>query len=106
MTPVLNQGDALFQCMRIYPQERPRNQEGLNLNRTSHPLVYTNDVILSKNIGITKRNTEALLEASREVGLEVYTDETNCMIMSCHKNAGQDCNLLITSKSVENIAKL
>jgi len=35
-----------------------------------------------------KKNTEALLEANREVGLEVYT-ETKYMVMSHHWNAGQ-----------------
>jgi Fe-S-cluster-containing hydrogenase component 2 len=45
-----------------------------------------------------KRNTEALLEASREVGLEVNTEKSKYMVMSCHHIQRQNCNLLITSK--------
>jgi hypothetical protein len=35
-----------------------------------------------------KKNTEALLEANREVGLEVNTDETKYMLMFRHQNTG------------------
>jgi len=46
-------------------------------------LCYVN--ILGKNINTIKT---ALLEASREVGLEINIDKTKCMVMSCHHNAG------------------
>jgi hypothetical protein len=51
-----------------------------------------------------EKNTEALLEANREVGLEVNT-ENQVHIMSCHQNAGQNLSLLIANKSFENVAK-
>jgi hypothetical protein len=59
-----------------------------------------------ENIKTIKKNKEALSEPRREVGLEVNTDKTKCTVMSCHQNAGQIHNLLITNKSIENVTKL
>jgi hypothetical protein len=36
------------------------------------------------------RNTEALLQASKEDGIEVNTEKTKYMGVSCHQNAGQN----------------
>jgi hypothetical protein len=51
------------------------------------------------------KNTEAQLQASREVGLEVNTEETKCRILSFHRNVGQNHNLLIANKFFKNVSK-
>jgi hypothetical protein len=45
----------------------------LKLKGTHQLLVYTDDVnLLSDNINTMKKNTQTLVDVSKEVGLEVY----------------------------------
>jgi len=39
---------------------------------------------MDNNINTTKKSKEAILGASKEVGLEVNTDRTKYIVMSCH----------------------
>jgi hypothetical protein len=59
------------------------NQDGLKLNGTHQLLVYADDVnILGGSIHTIKENTDAVVLASKETGLEVNADKTKYMFMS------------------------
>jgi ketol-acid reductoisomerase len=55
----------------------------LKLNDTHQLLVYADGVnILGGSIHTRRKNTEVLLIASKEIGLEVNAEETRYMVMS------------------------
>jgi hypothetical protein len=47
---------------------------------------------------------ETLLEANRDVGLEINAENTKYMIMSRHPNSGQNQNIRIANESFESVA--
>jgi hypothetical protein len=64
---------------------------GLKLNGTHQLLVYADDMnLLSGNIDTIKKNTETLIDASKEVGLEVNAEKSKYMLLSRHQNSGQN----------------
>jgi hypothetical protein len=78
------------------------NQEGLILNGTHQLLAYADDVnIVGENIDTLQRNTEALLDASKEVGLEVNSEKTKYMLVSRCQKAGQRQNITIGNRPLK-----
>ena len=89
MFPIRNgakQGDALlpllFNFALEYAIRRVQvNKDGLKLNGTHQLLAYADDVnILGGSICTVKENAEALVVATKEIGLEVNADKTKYMV--------------------------
>jgi hypothetical protein len=103
----LKQGDALSPLLFNFASEYAIkkilvNQMGLKLNGTHQLLAYADDVnLLGDNIDTIKKNTETLIDVSKEVGLVldiksickyyVYDDvsSSECRSNSGHKNSKQ-----------------
>jgi len=66
--------------------------------------MYYDDVnILEGGIHTLKENAEALVPATREIGLEVSADKSKYMIMSRDQNAGQNHSVSIDNSTFERV---
>ena len=97
----LKQVDALspflFSFALVYAVRRVKvDQVDWKLNGTHQLLVYADDVnIFGVSVHSIKRNTESLLVASKEIGLEVYDGNPKYLVMSRDHNAGRSHNIKV-----------
>jgi hypothetical protein len=77
---------------------------GPKLNGTHQLVAYADDVnLLGDNIDTIKKNTETLINVSKEVGLDINVQKTKYMMLSRHQNVGQNQDIKI---AIENVSQL
>jgi hypothetical protein len=82
------------------------NQVGLKLNGTHQLLAYADDVnLLGDNIHTLKKNIGTLIDASKDVGLEISVEKTKYMLLSRQQNVGKNRDMKIANRSFENVSQ-
>jgi hypothetical protein len=68
-------------------------------------LMAYSDVVnlLADNIETLKKNKESLIDASKEVGLEIDVEKIKYMLLSRHQNVGQNRDIKIANRSFQNV---
>jgi hypothetical protein len=83
------------------------NQVGLKFNGTHQLLAYADDVnLLGDNIDTIEKKTQKLIDANKEVCLEINVEETKYMLLSRPQNAGQNRDIEIANRSFENVSQM
>jgi len=75
----------------------------LKLNGPPQLLVYADDNVLGGSVHPIKKNTEAVVVASKENGLEANADKAKYMVISRGQNAGLSQNIKIDNNSFERV---
>jgi sorting nexin-29 len=80
------------------------NQVGLKLNGAHQLLAYADDVnLLGDKIDAVKKNTGTVIDAGKEVGLEINAEKTKYVLLSRQQNVGQNRDIKIANRSFENV---
>jgi hypothetical protein len=57
---------------------------------------------LRDNTNTIKKVTDTIIDASKEVGLEVNTEKTKYMLLSRHQNTGHNHDMKTANRSLKN----
>jgi hypothetical protein len=80
------------------------NHEELKLNAIPHFLVHADDVnLLGGSVHSVKKNAADIVVASKETGIEVNDDSTNCMVTSPYRNAEMPQYVYIGNSFFESV---
>jgi hypothetical protein len=60
--------------------------------------------LLGDNIDTIKENTEILIDANKEVGLEINVEKTKYIVYR-HQNVGHNRDIKIANRSFENVSQ-
>jgi hypothetical protein len=73
---------------------------------THQLLAYIDDInLLGDNLDTIEKNTETLIDASKEVGLEIDVEKTKYKLLSHHQNIGQNRDKKIANRLFENVSQ-
>jgi hypothetical protein len=76
------------------------------LNGTRQLLAYTDDVnLLGNNIDTIKKNTKTLMDASKEVGLEINVEKAKYMLLPRNQNVGLNQDIKIANRLFGNVSQ-
>jgi len=76
----------------------------LKLNGAHKLLAYADDVnMLGGSVDTVKKNAEALVAATKEIGLEVNAHKTEYMTVSRDQNVGRIRSMKIDNSSIERV---
>jgi hypothetical protein len=79
---------------------------GLKLTGTHQLLAYADNMnLLGDNIDTIKKDIETLIDASKEAVLEINVEKTKYMLLSRQQNVGQDRDIKIANRSLENVSQ-
>jgi hypothetical protein len=59
--------------------------------------------LLGDNIDTIKKNTDSLIDASKNISLEINVEKTKYMLLFCHQNVGQNKDIKVANRSFENM---
>jgi uncharacterized membrane-anchored protein len=77
---------------------------GMKLNWAHQLLAHIDNVnLLGDNIDTIHKNRETLIDASKDVDLEVNVEKTKYILVSRDQNADQDLDIKIRNRSFENV---
>jgi hypothetical protein len=76
------------------------------LNGTHQLLPYADNVnLLRYIIAAINKNMGTIIDAGKEVSMEIIVEKTKYMLVSRHKNVGQNQGIKIANRSFENVSQ-